>query len=29
VIQEPGELDGKRSPEVGVDGPGAVRDGHG
>ena len=29
VAQEPGELDGKGSPEVGVDGPGTVRNGHG
>jgi hypothetical protein len=29
VAQEPGELDGKGSPEVGVDGPGTVCDGHG
>ena len=29
VAQEPGELDGKGSPEVGVDGPGTMCDGHG
>ncbi len=29
VAQEPGELDGEGNPEVGVDGPGTVCDGHG
>ncbi len=29
VAQEPGELDGEGSPEVGVDGLGTVCDGHG
>ena len=29
VAQEPGELDGKGSPEVRVDGPGTMCDGHG
>ena len=29
VAQEPGELDGKGSPEVAVDGPETVSDGHG
>ncbi len=29
VAQEPGELDGKGSPKVGVDGPGTMCDGHG
>ena len=29
VAQEPSELDGKGSPEVGVDGPGTMCDGHG
>ena len=29
MVQEPGELDGKGSPEVGVDGPGTMCDGHG
>ena len=29
VAQEPGELDGKGSPEVGVDGPGTIWDGRG
>jgi hypothetical protein len=28
VAEEPGELDGKGGPEVGVDGPGTVCDGH-
>ncbi len=28
VAQEPGELDGEGNPEVGVDGPGTVCDGH-
>ncbi len=29
VAQEPGKLDGEGDPQVGVDGPGTVRDGHG
>ena len=29
VAQEPGELDGKGNPEVGVDGPETMYDGHG
>lgn len=29
VAQVPGDLDGEGSPEVGYDGPGTVRDGHG
>ena len=29
VAEEPGELDAKGGPQVGVDGPGTVCDGHG